>query len=41
VSASVNPGDSCIYLHESGNGATLASFAWTAGSLNVTISYSI
>jgi hypothetical protein len=41
VSGSVNSGDSCIYLHESGNNATLASFAWTAGSLNITISYSI
>ena len=41
VSGSVNSGDACIYFHESGNNATLASFAWTAGSLNITISYSI
>ena len=41
VSGATNSGDNCIYLHESGNSATLASFDWKAGALTITISYSI
>jgi len=41
VSAATNTGDNCIYLHDSGNSASLGAFDWKAGSLTTTITYSI